>query len=146
LYTSSTIFTSSLLFFPLCALLITTKKEGNTDCRQNCPLSTNHCQVQFSDEEEADRSRSRSRVFIYQLKAMNIDLLCIQAFAIHANLQYKEQEMAGGQSVHHGIRCSSLTLKLQTLLSTTKHYLFWAHSNFGLDWIFALKNKLWKTT
>jgi hypothetical protein len=80
--------------------------------------------VQFSDEEEADRSRSRSRVFIYQLKAMNIELFCIEAFAIHANLQYKEQEMAGGESVRHSVHCSSLTLKLQTLLSTTKHYLF----------------------
>jgi hypothetical protein len=78
--------------------------------------------VQFSDEEEADRSRSRSRVFIYQLKAMNIELLCIEAFAIHANLQYKEQKMAG-ERVRHGVHCSSLTLKLQILLSTTKHYL-----------------------
>jgi hypothetical protein len=33
-------------------------------------------------------------------------------------------EMAGGESVRHGVHCSfsSSTLELQTLVSTTKHY------------------------
>ncbi len=121
------------------------KDKGRNKNEKTCWPFTNHCQMQFSgEEEEADRrSRSRSRVSITCWRRWTLRCCAskrLRSMPICCNLRSKRQpsseecvrwgrvrswrhEMAGGESVRHGVHCSfsSSTLELQTLVSTTKH-------------------------
>lgn len=122
------------------------KDKGRNKNVKTCWPFTNHCQMQFSEEEEEEadrRSRSRSRVSITGWRRWTLRCCAskrLRSMPICCNTRSKRQpsseecvrwgrvrswrhEMAGGESVRHGVHrsFSSSTLELQTLVWTRKH-------------------------